>query len=208
MAFTEFFNTVLAELIFLTPSGKAENTLWFTKPTAWSIGDAEAFAAALHTWFNDYGKFTLPDTIQLDLITITDMHTQFGFKVEYPVSPAVAGTIAGGQVPMNGTVTCSFKTAIRGRSFRGRNYVIALPRSAVVNDQITIAHADLITEAYNNLVPSVEGEVPFEVEHVVAGRRPLGTTPETYDGVVTPIISYIVERTVDSQRRRLLGRGE
>jgi hypothetical protein len=112
------------------------------------------------------------------------------------VSPPSPGTSAGQSIPANATLTMSWRTGRAGRKERGRNYIPGLPFTAVnANDTVTSVFLSALATAAGQFVSGVwsNGVVPAIFHR--------------FDHSYTPVNSYVLENVVDSQRRRLPGRG-
>jgi len=201
MAFTEFTDTALVELVYNLPSGqRAENTLYFLNVGGFSTSDMTALAEELATvWEADFAPF-VHDGVELDFIRVTDMNSDTAPSIE--VLTSVAGDAAGANMPGNVTGAVSFKTALRGRSYRGRNYVVGLMDAHIVNDTIDAG----VVAGYENAYASLNAAaLALGWTHVVASKQHDGVLFNP--GTTTPVTSYRMENHIDSQRRRLFGRG-
>jgi hypothetical protein len=117
----------------------------------------------------------------------------------------VVGALTGDQLPNNCTMAVHFGTGMAGRSFSGRNYVPVLDRDFVIGNVIDSAWANDIVLAYMQLVfPGAvvpDGWIWVIISRVQGGVRPA----EALFHEITSV--SVVDRIVDSQRRRLPGRG-
>lgn len=117
----------------------------------------------------------------------------------------VVGQKTGDQLPNNCTMAVHFGTGQSGRSFSGRNYVPVLDRDDVVGNFIDSTWAGEIVTAYTDLIfpgPVVpDGWIWVIVSRVQGGVRPA-------EGLFHEVMNVsVVDLVVDSQRRRLPGRG-
>lgn len=115
------------------------------------------------------------------------------------------GQISGDQLPNNCSMAVHFGTGLSGRSFSGRNYIPVLSRSDVVGNFVDADWASSIVNAYSDLIfpgPIVpDGWIWVVVSRVQGGVRPA-------EALFHEILSTsVVDLVVDSQRRRLPGRG-
>lgn len=109
--------------------------------------------------------------------------------------------------PMPGNVTLAVKwgTGLAGRSFRGRTYHLGMTIGQCQGDQVTTAALTAIQAAYNALRTALDNAlvgVEFSVlstQHNKAWRDP---------AIMTPITGLAIDPDLDSQRRRLAGRGQ
>lgn len=132
---------------------------------------------------------------------ITDISSDGGEQQIY--SFAQTGTAASAALPNNATVAMSFRTAKRGRSYRGRAYMTGVPLSAQdTPTDITTAYAEDLADAINGLMAAIAVENFF---HIVASKQ--HNLVETNPAATNLVTAYVVDTHFDSQRRRLFGRG-
>lgn len=105
-------------------------------------------------------------------------------------------------VPNNSTLTCTFYTDLRGRSYRGRIYfpgmcMNQLTSSTEADPAFAVALATAFSEINANL--------PTGFVHCVISYQNNNVMRTT--AARTPVTAYAGELRLDSQRRRLEGRG-
>ena len=105
------------------------------------------------------------------------------------------GTRPGFSLPGNVAHAVQFDTAQRGRSFRGRTFITNLSESDVQGDSVT---TDLL-----NLEASFANAI---IGNYVGGRFSFAIGSRKLEGS-TAVAGYKLDPIVDSQRRRLSGRG-
>jgi len=134
----------------------------------------------------------------------TELTTATSPRVELRSSGVNGGTV-GEAAPNNVSFAIKLLTALRGRSFRGRNYVPAVPNSMVSNNTVQTTWADDLANGYQELLPTGLFD-PDPFVWVVVSR--FGNGVRRASGVTTEVIgaSY-TDLTVDSMRTRLPGRG-
>lgn len=211
MPFVPVPETAEAEIRMLLDGQKIENTLYFQRDGGWSPSSFVALANALLLWWTtDYSVF-VSSSVTLSEVYLTDLSSSTGIVLSAPApTPHPAGARSAASLPNNVTICVSFRTGTRGRSFRGRNYISGLSEDAVVLNTVDSAvQADIIA-AYDLLQP-LAGDV--DASWVVASRfsgvdvdgHPIPRTT----GIATIISTVIiVDSIIDSQRRRLPGRGQ
>lgn len=114
------------------------------------------------------------------------------------------GATAPDVVPWDVAVTITLRTAVGGRSGRGRIYLGPLTQawtagSAVNPPQVAGAAADILANAYVDLVARLQA---------TAGAT--GLTPGVLsikDGICRPVTSITIDKRPDTQRRRDLSAG-
>lgn len=204
MPFVSFPDTAFVELVYTHNGSFVENTLYFRKDTGWLFNDLADLCTDVFAWWGAEVAPLQSTSVALNTVRARDMSVQDGYITE--VSPSVGnnGLKAGNSMPNNVTMTVKFSTGFAGRARRGRNYVIGLVEADITGDGVDIAVAGDWVGAYEALNAAVRASDP-SITHVVASRaNPFepGLVGQTY-----AVVDYSTDRIVDSQRRRLLGRG-
>lgn len=202
MAFIPVTDVVLAELVFNQLGETTENTLYFRSATGWDIDSMVDLAEQLKAWWTAERRPGVPNTISLVSVKVTDLTTQSSPGIIDVNGLPLAGQATAEALPNNVTASISFLTALRGRSFRGRNYVIGMTDLHVAGNVISPAFIEEITTAYEELGTYV---ISNDAEHVVVSRY--ADLQPRVTGVATAVTGYQMENIVDSQRRRLPKRG-
>jgi len=204
MAFIPVDNCIGVELRMRLDSQRVENTLYFYKVTGWTAADLPVVFNALLVWWNTYYSVPVSNQLSLNEIKVTDLSSDVGFSFEIPTpTPKPTGDSAEPAAPNNVALCISFRTASRGRSSRGRNYVPGIPKTAITANTVDSLTVSGIAAAYNQLLVVADG---LGADWVVVSRFH-DNAPRTA-GVVSFInAATVVDATVDSQRRRLPGRG-
>lgn len=181
------------------------NTFWVTFSTAVTQAILDAIVAAAQTWWGSYMKPAMPSSYTLGTITATDQTTQNG--PSSTVSVAQAGTSGSASMPNGMAVCVTERTALRGRSYRGRLYWGPLTSDMAASsdkNQITSTAAANIG-AYLLGFASAMSAMATPGNHAVVSHFHNGIARAS--AVVTPIETYHADTFLDSQRRRLTGRG-
>lgn len=203
MAFVPAANTVRATLEFVWGGQIVAITVSVRKLDGWDFPDYEQLKDHLENWWNTNLKPGLSTGIGLQKINVLDLNSSSAPSVEFPISPISYGGNPNASVPLNSAIVTSFKTPLRGRSYRGRAYMPGLTISSLLNPGVvTSAFAASLVTSWLALVTLLTGS---GMEHVVVSRVQEGV--ELLSAVVTGITEYFVEQNLDSQRRRLVGRG-
>lgn len=204
MAFVPVPETIEVDMRMRLDGQRIENTLYFHKIGGWATADVPVAYNALLVWWNTHYAVPLSNQLTLKEIAITDLSspTGFAFEIATPV-PNPAGDSGDPPLPNNVALCVSFRTSFRGRSFRGRNYVPGLTHLSVTNNTVIPTTVTAIQDAYNELLTVASS---LGANWVVASRYSGGT--ERPIGIHTNITgATVVDNTIDSQRRRLPGRG-
>lgn len=190
---------------------KIENTLWVENVGAWDGGALEELCSEVISWWTTNYALITSDLVTLREVTATDM-TSLTSATASVSGDSATGSAIGGSLPGNCSLAVSFRTASRGRSFRGRNFVVGIPLEEMSStDQVQSAYASTVKDTYDAFQTAI---TTADWTWVVASRFS-GVDPDTHKpiprvaGVTTPITSVIVvDNVIDSQRRRLTGRGQ
>lgn len=182
------------------------NDLYFRHTTGpIAAADLQALTSALAAWAIGFYAPVLNEAWSGVQVTARDLTSLIGFSAVSGLTGTVGG-VAGEAAPNNCTMAVSFRSAFAGRSFRGRNYVPCLTNSQITGNDIDSTWADAVVAAYAELLFG-GGSLPAGWVWVVVSRFTLGAPRVT--GIFNEVFSVLVsDLTVDSQRRRLPGRGK
>ena len=149
-------------------------------------------------------KALFPATWQLIEVRVTDMSDQFGPAVSVGAGLPIVGTRAGAQLPNNCALVLTKRSTVRGRSFRGRMYFAPLVEADVTG---SVVSSSVVTSILGNLAGLLDLTDADAVHHYmnVLSRR-FNNAWRTV-GMATQVFSLTCDGIVDSQRRRLPGRG-
>ena len=173
------------------------------KKQAGSVNEAalDEIAGVGQDWWTSFLQDLISSNCTLKEIVATSETVEGGPQTRLAIDEA--GAVGGAALPLGIAACVSFRTDKRGRSFRGRVYVGGLP-NAVINTVTTFATASMtaLAEAFASLVT---GAASAGYDMVVASKQHNGE-------VVSPaaqnlITSITADALMDSQRRRLAGRG-
>ena len=203
MPFIPVPDTVLIEFRGTYLGQKVENTLYGLAGDPISSLDLPAFGTDLMNWWIDNLAANIGAGVNINQIVFTDLTTAFSPSFTFVPTSLMQGTQDGEGLPGNVSIVMSFRSSGRGRSSRGRNYIIGLTQNQVVGNQILSGEAEELRAAYA-LLPDIFTANGFT--WVVVSRF-TGNAPRTTG--VTSIVSAVVvtDLNIDSQRRRLTGRG-
>jgi len=203
MPFIPVPNTVMVEVVYEWDSQVVENTFYVESSAAWNEAGVSAILELIRDIIVTDLMPLLNTTIQLVRLVGTLLDAVDSVSVVLAVNPPVGGSNATESVPNNVSYTITFLTAQRGRSFRGRNYVPGLSVNQYTGNQIESAARTGLLDFYTTLRAAIS-ESNYTM--VVVSRYSNGAPRTT--GVTTPITGFTTyDTTLDSQRRRLPGRG-
>lgn len=173
------------------------------KVSTLSDGDLPTIHLIFDDWWQNYCRGSIGDDFVVQTIKVTNLNTVSSGVWEQPPSANPSGAVSGTIAPNNAAQLVSFKTASRGRSYRGRNYLPAIPSANLLDaSHITTAAVTALNDAYDQLALSI---VAGGYTHVVLSRYNAGVRRTV--GVATPITNYIAKSLIATQRRRILGVG-
>jgi hypothetical protein len=203
MPFVPFPNTVQVEAIYEWNGQVVENTFYIESTAAWSESGIEDILDLVRIEIEQNLLPLLSSAIALVRLVGTLLDAVDSIAVTLNVSPPVSGGIAAESLPNNASYTITFLTSQRGRSFRGRNYVPGLTIDSVASNTIAPATRTGLLDFYTGLRAAI---LESNYTMVVASRISNGVPRAV--GVTTPITGFTTfDTVVDSQRRRLPGRG-
>jgi len=176
-----------------------ENTFHLYRPDGWTADTLLSSLEATWTWFNTYIKPSLTSALALYNIHGV-VYDPLGspWVADRPVSPEVPGLTTGPFVPGSNTVTLSERANLAGRAYRGRIYWPGLA-TAQVNGDDTVS---------SGLI-SAFATIALQWLAAFAVNGPNGTLVIFHrnDNLFSTVRSVVLENILDSQRRRLPGRG-
>jgi len=196
-----FGGDALRAVLEMTWAGqRVANVLGFTHLFGWADEAILALGDALVAWVNDHLKAQASNQVGYVQWVLTDLSSAGHPSI---VVPQVSqGTLTSPSMPNNVTAVISEHTAFSGRSFRGRIYHVGLTESQCVNSQLSPGVDTDLLAAYN---PLLSGAVAAAGTLAILSRQFGGSIRPTL--VSTPVTHLTMDTTLDSQRRRLPGRG-
>jgi len=134
-------------------------------------------------------------------ITVTDLRTTDGPQFDSTSSFPVAGGVDNDPLPANVAGLVSWYTSRRGRSFRGRTYIVGFPENAS-----NANHMD--SPAHGALSDFADAMVDFILPLGIISRYwsgPDGDAPGSLrdPGIITTVTSQVTHDLWKTQRRRL-----
>lgn len=203
MAFIPTPKTARCALEFSISTQTAVMTLWFEAEAEWSETALEDLGSALVTWVLGELLPLLSHLLTFDGVRATSQESSSAPSVFVPAPPSSVGGDPNAALSTQVASVVTFETGLRGRSFRGRNYVPGIPTDwqATPGSTNTSTLAPLLL-AYAALS---DVEAATSSNHVVVSHFADGAARST--GVTTVITAYHADTPFDTQRRRAIGRG-
>jgi hypothetical protein len=203
MAFIPVPNCCMWELRFTLDNQQIENTLYATRDGGWDASSARNVGEALFNWWVEFMAPSLSDSLSLNSVHATDLSAADGFSTDFVPVASETGVVGGACLPNNCAICISFRTVARGRTGRGRNYIAGIPDTHVTLNTLDAADGLAYVAAYSNVddvIADFDGTWCVVSRHLDGLPRDIGITRK-----ITTVI--LTDLTIDSQRRRLPGRG-
>lgn len=192
------------QLIYLYNSQRIENVFNVRSGGALLVADADRIEAVFANWWNVSARAQVTSQCSLNLIVLDALDSASGLHKEYTSGWTPAGSGAGSAAPGNITSSVKLSTGLRGRSFRGRFYWPGLGTAFINGNQLNTGVATAIQTSANLLRTNLAAGSPSD-RLVVTSYRTGGSWRTT--AVSTEVTAASTHANVDSQRRRLSGRG-
>lgn len=206
MAFSPTPGTVLVQLRMGVFSQLVINSFYFKKPQDWTETQIDTLVSTVDLAVTNHLAPMMTDEVNYSQMYIRDLSAQFSF-IRVAAFTAIHGDIIGTPLlPLNVTLAVKFATGLAGRGRQGRVYWPAMPASWVTNNFVNGTNPTDIADAYSDFITAITTSVGNECDHVVVHSVENGVplNPRTTSQVTDVLVGDTV---VDSQRRRLPGRG-
>lgn len=203
MAFIPAVNTVKTAIEGSLGGQVIINTLYWLFTGAPSETNVADLADRVLEWCVDEMLSVLSQDFQLVGVTATDQTTDHGYQANASPLTTEVGVSTSPASPANVAGVVTFRTSQVGRSYRGRNYIAGIPDD--VTDSPVIFDPTWVSNVVASYALLSGVETDIDCTHVVCSRYTANAPRVT--AVLTPITSYTMDSNIDSQRRRLAGRG-
>lgn len=203
MPFIPVPNVIQAELVYNWGGETCENVFHFEPDAGVPLALMPELGAHLISWWNTNMRQWVNVTAQLVAVKFTDLTASIDPAMDVVTGLPIIGTAAGDSLPNNVSCVFSKRTILRGRSYRGRIYQIGLSEQHVTANALLATPRDGIKNAYQMLTAFSTAGASWTM--VVVSRYQAGAPRAV--GVTTNVTSITTDGVIDSQRRRLPGRG-
>jgi hypothetical protein len=204
MAFIPINNTAEIHVRGVLDNQHVENTLYFVRSLDIDAGSLMALALDVMDYWVSNMIPLLNTNYALAEVFARDLTTEGGFEATAVPGSPTHGTYDSATLPNNVTMCVSFRTGVAGRSARGRNYWATLTEGDVAANTISTTFSSAVVNAYAGMIGA--DTVSSSWQWVVASRYADGAPrPSGYVFNINAVL--VVDNIVDSQRRRLPGRG-
>lgn len=198
MGFVPVPNVVQIEMLYTQQAEPCENVYHYQFAAPPTASDMNLLIDAMKAWELNHAAALRNVATELTRIRARDLSTQNGVIVDRQVIPTIVGADTTIGLPNNVTVAVSHRTGLGGRSFRGRTFHIGLSDNQVGNNQVLPPTLTALGQVYTLLLAvNPAGSQPL----VVVSRR--HNKADRAVGIATPVTDIVVNKFIDSQRRRL-----
>lgn len=183
-------------MVFSRDTRQFVNTFHIQRSAVWTNAAMMAAAQIFSDWWNTSYKNISWLGVSLTQVQVRLYDPTNPLAYDLTLTTPIPGSINTPPATANATLAASWRTGLAGRKHRGRFYTVGLTEAnAADNDTVTspyvLALGNAAVALLNALAAQTIGAVIF--------HRNTNTT--------TLIITTIIESLIDSQRRRLAGRG-
>jgi len=203
MAFIPVSEAAKAAIAFSMTAQRVLITLTFRLTASYDLTNLADLALKLHQWYTTYLKGNLSGAIALTDIVCTAIHSATAPQHTRIVSPSEAGTAGASSLGLGEAMVVTLRTPLRGRNYRGRTYlpgVGGLYRTDPGNISTT-GTSQIIAAMAKLIDPLVMGS------HIMVVPSRFTNNAPRVNGIANPVTALSMDTFVDSQRRRLIGRG-
>lgn len=203
MPFVPALDTVQLEVTLLLEGQRIQNVYHYTVASSVTPVNMLAFANDYVNYWDVNWKGWYPTTVSLIEVKVTDLNIDTGPVVFATASLPIVGTRVGAALPNNCALVLTKRTIKRGRSFRGRTYFGPLCEPDVTANAVS---GTFVSGAITRMQGQIEQIVGAETWTMcVLSRISDGAYRDFAE--TEPVIAISSDGLVDSQRRRLPGRG-
>lgn len=183
-------------MVFSRDTRQFQNTFHIYRSAGWSIATMTSAAAIFAAWWTNNYKSFVWSGVSLVQIQVRNYNPALPLAYDYTPAAPEAGLVNTPPDPASATLSTSWRTGLAGRKYRGRFYTVGMVEAhSQDNDTVTSAYVIAAGAAASALLANVvAGGLSLMIFHRI-------------DNTFTQVVSTIVENLVDSQRRRLAGRG-
>jgi hypothetical protein len=197
-------NTASVELIYQDTGEISENVFHVQKGSPFTLAQLQTLRGVVDTWDNTLAKGARYSGAVLLRIRTRALDTAASPTEDYYLPTPRPGTVAGAGCPLNVAFCMKLATGLAGRSYRGRWYWghIALANLADVG-HVSAGYQSGVVSGLNSLITSLAtaGYTMVVTSYMTGGAWRTTAVNTAVTGAVS------VDNVLDSQRRRLPGRG-
>jgi len=204
MAFQAVPDTCQINIRFTRDGQLTENVLHATKEGGFSLSDLEAVASTVNTVVPTVWMPILPVNVVYQETNVIDLSVEGGSQVTQSVVGGQPGSVGTDPLPNSSTLAIRLKSGIGGRHGSGRIYWQGFAQSDRASpNTIKPEVVATIISAIQDLIDALE--LIDAIVTIVSRFFANAARPEGVPFVVNTITVF--DNSLDSQRRRLPGRG-
>jgi len=178
--------------------GNHSNVFSFKSATQPSPVEMQSIAQNFYTWIATAFKACLTGAHNVDRVEARTRWVGVNYFGNYYPPQPNPGTATGATLPNSGASTIAWKSGARGRSFQGRTFMGGISEALVTQD--TIGSTLLVAyQTLANLVATFTNTPGTPMQFVIASVKLLQ---------LVNVLRDVLDNIMDSQRRRLTGRGQ
>lgn len=187
---------------------KVANTFYVQGGGGWTAEELQDLADLVNTTWRAEIIPLLHNTYSHIGCIVKDLTTETGITIEAVPGAVANGALAGTPLPNNVSLAIKKVTSLGGRNFRGRMFVAGIPGGHLNgNNAVTDDWSNQFCQALRDFMAAINGSIDVNgilgLVSFVSGGVP---RPQ---GVFQAITDFVCpDKTLDSQRRRLPGRGD
>lgn len=204
MTFSVGHNLARVTMNFRQQGQACANIYHVAGPAVYDASTLLLVSDALKDWWVANLRAGVVSQVTLESVVAVSLEDETAPAIENTSELPSHGTVASEGLPMNVTFAVRWLTALHGRSYRGRTYHIGLAAEDIVESRLDDDVRDGFIEAYSALIAAVNDLGGYAL--VVASYFGLGLQRATI--LQSDILSCSIDPVLDSQRRRLPGRGD
>jgi hypothetical protein len=203
MAFIPVQNCIQLYARFLQQNQTCYNVFHFYATDPADLAVHALIATTYKNWFFNEMRVNVSTELTLNALYTRNLADEFAGGIVFTTDLPTSGLDVRQAMPMNVTVAISWRTALIGKSYRGRTYHLGLTAGQVTDSSLNGPVLVSLQNAYTALVQ----DFIIVAHRMVVASRYQNKAPRPGGGIVTNIETVSIDSTLDSQRRRLPGRG-
>lgn len=205
MPFVPAPNIIMCELRAVNAGQKIENRFMFNAQGPVTPILLQTVATLCWDWWQLTYAPLLPQSVALVESVATDLTAADGAQFTYSPATGVTGGNLTGPLPNEVSLAVSLRSTSRGRSARGRFYVLAIPSGEMADaNSVEAIYAGGLVSAAQQLINDSQDVAPMVIVSYRTNNAPRPGGPVYY-----PVVSAVVtDLVVDSQKRRKPGVGQ
>jgi hypothetical protein len=196
-------NAVQVSMIFDYFGQQVVNVFNVQVPVAVTGTIRGIIAGIFATWWSNNQKPLHVADMKLVRVKVTSLDAANSPSLELNITPPEAGTSGSTDSVSGSAVVITHRTALRGRNYRGRTYLAGWPEGQRTNNvQMVLSYLTSCITSFGALVSAITtAGYSLVVLSKMVNKAYRGTA------LTTAVTGFTADTFIDSQRRRLGGRG-